>query len=169
MKKELTLKDANTAALHQSLERSLEDKLAIQAQIEQLAKMGDAAGKKQVHLLSMMRRYTLIMVQQVTLNALSQRYELSSPRVITGSSNDPLNQTPVAAVDNWKKSGLAPSSSSIDTIGGLPASPAVKEEDFKIVGQRPAPDQPSSRFGEWHRPSSRVSQPPGGKSSNIFG
>ena len=48
LKKELTLKDANTAALHQSLERSLEDKLAIQSQIDQLAKMGDAAGKKQV-------------------------------------------------------------------------------------------------------------------------
>ena len=62
-------------------------------------------------------------------------------------------------------------------------TPCVTE--FTVKGERPAPGTPSSRFGwyqahcavfnsllisgEWHRPASKISQPPGGKSSNIFG
>ena len=79
-----------------------------------------------------------------------------------------------------------------DTLGLGPKSPFVNDEgkrsafveigqhataayerpsnavDFK-VGARPEPGTPSARFGEWHRPGSKISQPPGGASSNIFG
>lgn len=152
LKESMVQKEAAAAELQKSMDRALEEKLKIQEEIEKLNKMGDAAGKK-----------------QISINAPASRYEPTAPRVVTGVSQDPLNQTPVPVSETFRKikgaDGPAPTT---DTLGLGPKSPFVNDEDFK-VGVRPEPGTPSARFGEWHRPGSKISQPPGGASSNIFG
>lgn len=107
------------------------------------------------------------------------RYDLSVPDMQTGSSHDPLAQTPVRLApgvlghhfDHRKHEGLAPS---IDQIGmHATASPYVRPEDYKINGARPAAPT-SAKFSDWKSPvrnSTRVAQPPGGYShmESIFG
>eukprot|EP00052_Salpingoeca_macrocollata_P030961 m.321645 g.321645 ORF g.321645 m.321645 type:complete len:210 (-) comp25687_c0_seq1:31-660(-) len=149
LQNEITRREQTLSELQVAFERAMQDKMTIQEQLQKVMTVGDAAG-----------------IQRVLKEETPARYEPDVAPAMTGRSNDTLGQSP--AVHVMKKT-LAAGGGTTDSLGNGTASPRVNKQDYVVEGERPQTAQGSSRFEGWRKPSSRVTQPPGGRSSNIFG
>jgi predicted RNase H-like nuclease (RuvC/YqgF family) len=154
--------DHSLAELQAAFERALADKLRLQEEMDRVLNQSDAAAGR----------------RQESATVPNSRYDLASTTtVMSGRSYDPLSQSAVPVVNQFQDARernvrvLEHGVPTTDQIGmHISASPFVNPDEYVVEG-RPAtqPASESSRFSDWRRPSSRVSQPPGGRSQIIFG
>lgn len=155
---EIQEKEQAMRELQAAYERMQEEKARAQAELERVNKI-----KSDNH------------APQTTININNSRYELTAPKTMTNSSNDPLSQSSVPLVNSFRATNPRPASAaSIDMIGQgfVSASPRVDPTDYLAPKDRPF--TPSAKFAEFRSPnrsSTKIHQPPGGASSmnQIFG
>eukprot|EP00050_Salpingoeca_kvevrii_P011619 m.16812 g.16812 ORF g.16812 m.16812 type:complete len:209 (-) comp3536_c0_seq1:217-843(-) len=144
LRQEINRRDQVLRDMQQQVARALQDKATMERELEQISKLGSSVSSHQM--------------------ASTTRYDVHAL-----TSHDPLNQR---HVEDGPRKAVPTHSTAIDDIGMRDtASPYVHKDEYQDIGMRASDPAfvAQGRFSDWRRPGSRVRQPPGGHSSNIFG